>query len=111
MTNNRICSTESRIEDRCKDRSSSEDGIDQLFFGQFAPGQTVQRRASHQQSARGLPDEGLPLRSRRPCAGEGLQRQLLLWVLPQQSLFFGSIVFEVHVSQMFMDALLKWFED
>ena len=36
MTNNGICSTESRIENRCKDRSSSEDGIDQLFFGQFA---------------------------------------------------------------------------
>lgn len=36
MTNNRICSTESGIEDRCKHRSSSEDGIDQLFFGQFA---------------------------------------------------------------------------
>jgi hypothetical protein len=44
MTNNRICSTESGIEDRCKHCSSSEDGIDQLFFGQFAPGQTVQRR-------------------------------------------------------------------
>jgi hypothetical protein len=25
-----------RIEDRCKDHSSSEDGIDQLFFGHFA---------------------------------------------------------------------------
>ena len=36
MTKNRICSTESRIEDRCKNRSSSEEGIDQLFFGQFA---------------------------------------------------------------------------
>ena len=36
MTNNRTCSTESRIEDRCKGRSSSDDGIDQLFFAQFA---------------------------------------------------------------------------
>ncbi len=111
MTNNRICSTESRIEDRCKNRSSSEDGIDQLYFGQFALGQTVKRGAAHQQSARGLPDEGLLQRSRRPSAGEGLQRQLLLEVLPQQSVFLGSIVFEVPVSQMLMDALLKWFED
>ena len=53
------------------------------------PGQTFQRGAAHQQAARGLPAEGLPQLGRRPCAGEGLQRQLLLWVLPQQSLFLG----------------------
>jgi len=82
MTNNRICSTESEIEDRCKHRSSSEDGIDQLFFGQFVLDKLF-KGAAHQQAARGLPDEVLPQRSRRPRAGEGLQRQLLLWVLPQ----------------------------
>ena len=37
MTNNRICSAESGLRIRCRDRSLSEDGIDQVFFGQFAP--------------------------------------------------------------------------
>jgi hypothetical protein len=46
--------------------------LDKLFKG-----------AAHQQAARGLPNEGLPQRSQRPRAGEDLQRQLLLWVLPQ----------------------------
>jgi hypothetical protein len=92
MTNNRICSTESEIEDRCKHRSSSEDGIDQLFFGQFVLDKLF-KGAAHQQAARGLPDEVLPQRSRRPRAGEGLQRQLLLWVLPPSS----------HYKSLFLD--------
>jgi hypothetical protein len=59
MTNNRICSAESRIEDRCGDRLLSEDGIPSVLRS-IRPGQTVQRGAAPQQTARGLPDEGLP---------------------------------------------------
>jgi hypothetical protein len=32
---NQTCFAVSRIQDRCRDRSSSEDGTDQLIFSQF----------------------------------------------------------------------------
>ena len=81
MANNRICSTESRIEDRCKHRSSSEGRHRPTVLRSIRPG--LFKGAAHRQAARGLPDDGLPQRSRRPCAGERLQRQVLFWVLPQ----------------------------
>jgi hypothetical protein len=36
ITNGRICFAESRIADRCKDRSSSQGEVDQLFFRQIS---------------------------------------------------------------------------
>ena len=92
MTNNRTCSTESRIEDRCKGRSSSDDGIDQLFFAQFALDKLFKEEP----------------RISRPS-----ETVIALGAAAVVNCF-GSIYriqFKIHVSQMLMDALLKRFED
>jgi len=84
MPNKRTCSTEFRIDVRIAHRART---ASTNCSSVNSPWTNFPRGAAHQQAARGLPDEGLPQLGRRPCAGEGLQRQFMLWVLPQQSLF------------------------
>jgi hypothetical protein len=72
-----ICFGVSRTEGRCRDRSSSEDSIDQLLFSQIALDKLLKEELPHRQLEPDLLAGDPPRRSPQLRAGEDILKPVL----------------------------------